>query len=223
MGNQIVFPENNQLPRDLFSCGQSKQGVSLYNSNFQNRIDKMGVVLNYGELPLVKSRYIKYINNEEHPYGINAVVAIGCYGGYNVEDSILFNEGSIKRGMFNTTYFNMYESREESSKIAGTVVDSKFVNIESENVIGKKPGYDYSVLNEYGLIKENTILDDKKVIIGKVSNNINNPDTFLDASVTPKKGQLGYVDKSFITEGEEALDSKSKNKKKESQLLVIIL
>ena len=33
MGNQIVFPENNQLPRDLFSCGQSKQGVSLFNSN----------------------------------------------------------------------------------------------------------------------------------------------------------------------------------------------
>jgi DNA-directed RNA polymerase II subunit RPB2 len=28
MGNQIVFPENNQLPRDLFSCGQSKQAVS---------------------------------------------------------------------------------------------------------------------------------------------------------------------------------------------------
>ena len=46
MGNQIVYPENNQLPRDLFSCGQSKQAVSLYNSNYQNRIDKMGVVLN---------------------------------------------------------------------------------------------------------------------------------------------------------------------------------
>ena len=41
MGNQIVFPENNQLPRDLFSCGQSKQAISLYNSNYQNRIDKI--------------------------------------------------------------------------------------------------------------------------------------------------------------------------------------
>ena len=49
-----------------------------------------------------------YINNEEHPYGVNAIVAIGCYGSYNVEDSILFNEGSVKRGMFNTTYLNMY-------------------------------------------------------------------------------------------------------------------
>ena len=203
MGNQIVFPENNPLPRDLFSCGQSKQAVSLYNSNYQNRIDKMGVVLNNGQIPLVKSRYLKYIYNEEHTCGINAIVAIGSYGGYNVEDSILFNEGSIRRGMFNTTYFNMYEAHEESTKVAGTNIDSKFVNIESKTVFGKKPGYDYSYLDEHGLIKENTPLDDKKVVIGKVTNNINIADTFLDASVTPKKGQLGYVDKAFITEGEE--------------------
>ena len=41
------------------------------------------------------------------------MLLLQLYSGYNVEDSILFNEGSIKRGMFNTTYFNMYESRRE--------------------------------------------------------------------------------------------------------------
>ena len=203
MGNQIVYPENNQLPRNLFSCGQSKQAVSLYNSNYNNRIDKMGVILNNGQKPLIISRYLKYINNEEHPYGINAIVAIGCYGGYNVEDSILFNEGSIKRGMFNTTYFNMYESYESNSKVLGSIIDSKFSNIEKENVVGKKPGYDYSLLDNYGLIKENSELDDKKVIIGKITTNTNNPNNFLDNSVTPKKGQLGFVDKTFITDSEE--------------------
>ena len=50
---------------------------------------------------------------------------------------------------------------EESSKILGNVVDSNFSNIEKHTVIGKKPGYDYSLLDEYGLIKENTELDDK--------------------------------------------------------------
>ena len=203
MGNQIVYPENNQLPRNLFSCGQSKQAVSLYHSNFHNRIDKMGVVLNYGEIPLIKSRYFKYINNEEHPYGFNTIVAIGCYGGYNVEDSILFNEGSVKRGMFRTTYFNMYETYEESSKVGNSTVDSKFANTEEHTVLGLKPGYDYSNLNHYGLIKENTVMDDKKVVIGKITNNTNNPGTYIDNSITPKKGQLGYVDKSFITDGEE--------------------
>ena len=203
MGNQIIFPENNQLPRDLFSCGQSKQAVSLYHSNFLTRIDKMGVVLNYGQIPLIKTRYMKYINNEEHPYGENVIVAIGIYGSYNVEDSILFNEGSIKRGMFRTTYYNMYEDREDSSKVGNSTIDSRFANIESENVIGLKPGYDYSQLNEYGLIKDNTYLDDKKVIIGKIQTNLSNPNTSLDSSVFPKKGQLGYVDKSFITEGDQ--------------------
>ena len=203
MGNQIVFPENNQLPRDLFSCGQSKQAVSLYHSNFQARIDKMGVVLNYGQLPLVKSRYLKYIHNEEHPYGENVIVAIMCYGGYNVEDSILFNEGSLKRGLFRTTYYNMYESREDSSKVSGNPVDTHFANIEDENVIGLRPGYDYSYLDKWGLIKENTELDDKKVVIGKVTTNLANPEASIDSSVFPKKGQLGFVDKTFITEGEE--------------------
>jgi DNA-directed RNA polymerase beta subunit len=28
------------------------------------------------------------------------------FNGYNVEDSILFNEGSVKRGLFRTTYFS---------------------------------------------------------------------------------------------------------------------
>jgi len=99
MGNQIVFPENNPLPRNVFACGQMRQAVSLYHSNYHTRIDKMGVVLNYGQIPLVKSRYLDKINREEHPYGENVIVAIMCYNGYNVEDSILFNQSSIDRGI----------------------------------------------------------------------------------------------------------------------------
>ena len=203
MGNQIIFPENNQLPRDLFACGQSKQAVSLYHSNYLTRIDKMGVILNYGQIPLLKSRYMKYINNEQHPYGVNAIVAIAVYGGYNVEDAILFNEASVARGIFRTTYYNMYEAREESSKVGNKNMDSKFANIESDNVIGLRPGYDYSDLDQYGLIKENTLMDDKKVIIGKITNSLIDPDVSIDNSIVSKKGQLGYVDKSFITEGEQ--------------------
>lgn len=203
MGNQVVFPENNPLPRDLFACGQGKQAVSLYHSNYLNRIDKMGVVLNAGQMPLVKSRYAKYINREQHPYGENAIVAIMVYGGYNVEDSILFNEGSVKRGLFRTTYYNSYEAREEASKVKGSDVDKRFADIEKQNVIGMKPGYDYSYLNEHGLIKENTPLDDKKVLIGRVTTDLTDPDVSMDSSVFPKKGQLGVVDKTFITEGQE--------------------
>ena len=203
MGNQVIFPENNQLPRDLFACGQARQAISLYHSNYQVRVDKTGIVLNNGQVPLVKSRYLKYINNEEHPCGENTIVAIMAFNGYNVEDSILFNEGSLKRGLFRTTYFSVYESKEESAKVGQKNVDSYFSNIEDKNVVGTKPGYDYSHLDEYGLVKENTYVDEKMALIGKVTTNLEKADTFIDGSTFPKKGQLGYIDKSFMTEGEQ--------------------
>ena len=203
MGNQVVFPENNQLPRDLFACGQMKQAVSLYHSNFPVRIDKMGVVLNNGQIPLVKSRYLEKINREQHPYGENVIVGIMCYNGYNVEDAILINEGAVKRGLFRTTYYNMYETFEEQTKVGNSQIDSRFANIEDENVIGLKPGFDYGVLDNAGMIKENTLVNDKTVLIGKVITNLDDVDVSTDASIFPKKGQLGYVDKTFITEGEE--------------------
>ena len=104
MGNLVIYPETNPLPRNLFSCGQSKQAVSLYNTNYMNRVDKTGIVLNYGQVPLVKSKYMNFFNKEENVYGENTIVAIGCYGGYNVEDAILINKGSVDRGLFRTTY-----------------------------------------------------------------------------------------------------------------------
>ena len=205
MGNMIIYPENNPVTRNSFSCGQSKQAVSVYHTNYQMRMDKMGVVLNYGQTPLIKSRYLEYVNNEEQPYGINAIVAIMSYTGYNVEDAILINEGAIQRGIFRTTYLTMYESREESSKVTGGS-HSKFANIEKNNVVGKKQGYDYSLLDEHGLIKENTEINEKIILIGKINSSLENKNTWTDDSIKTKKGQLGYVDKSFITLGEEGFN-----------------
>jgi len=204
MCNQIIYPENNPPTRDSFSCGQSKQAVSLYNTNYQMRMDKSAVVLNYGEVPLVKSRYLKYINHEENPYGENAIVAIMCYTGYNVEDAVLLNEGALKRGLFHTTYYTTYEAHEENSKNESSVVDKRFANIENQvGVIGTKPGYDYSKLDMYGMIKEGTPVDDKTVLIGLTTNNTVRPGTYIDNSKVPKKGQLGTVDKTFMTQNEE--------------------
>ena len=203
MGSQVIFPEHNQFPRNLFSCGQSKQAASLYHSQFQSRIDTVGVILNYGEKPIVKSRLTKYIHEDKHPHGFNTIVAIMCYNAYNVEDAVLINEGSVQRGLFHTTYHNMYEAYEESSEIGDSKKNTIIKPINDETNIELKPGYDYNDLDNYGLIKENTPMDDKKVLIGRVSFHENNISIRSDASVFPKKGQLGYVDKSYITKEEE--------------------
>jgi DNA-directed RNA polymerase II subunit RPB2 len=254
MGNQIVFPENNQLPRNLFSCGQSQQAVSLYNSNYFARMDKMAVVLNYGQVPLIKSRYTRLMNNEEHPYGENAIVAIMVYGGYNVEDSILFNEGAIKRGLFRTTYYSMYESKEcqdstrpphasgvpqneddehdelmrrseskdpDNTDQEGRVNDNNYDMEEiedvdafdddddedmpqnplqcrlEENSIFTNGGND--TLDKYGVIKINSEVNEKSSLIGTETWITGEEDRKKLKFVKPKKGQLGFVDKTYIS------------------------
>ena len=204
MANQIIFPENNPYPRDAFSCGQSKQAVSLYHSNFHTRFDKSSFVLNYGQIPLTKSKYLKFMTQEEHPYGENAIVAIMCYSGYNVEDAVIINEGSLKRGLFRTTYYNTYKAFEETENTGNIKTEKKFMNVLDKNISGLKPGYNYQDLdNKSGLIKENSEVTEKTVIMGMGSNSITSIDSYIDNSIYAKKGQVGIVDKSFMTEGEE--------------------
>ena len=204
MANQIIFPENNPFPRNAFSCGQGKQGVSMYHTNFNNRIDKTAYLLNYGQIPIVKSRFFDYVSKEKHPYGENAIVAIMCYSGFNVEDAVIINRASLERGLFRTTYFNMYDAHEEKQNVGGANIDTKFMNIMNNNVIGLKPGYDYSHLDpKTGLIKENTRVTEKVVVIGKATNSMLDNDLYVDMSKATKKGQIGYVDKAFITNNVE--------------------
>ena len=204
MANQIIFPENNPFPRNAFSCGQGKQGVSMYHTNFHNRIDKTSYVLNYGQIPLVKSRYLDLVSKEKHPYGENAIVAIACYSGFNVEDAVIVNRASLERGLFRTTYYNMYDAHEEKQNIGGAKIDTRFMSIMENNVIGLKPGYDYSNLDpKTGLIKENVRVTDKVVVIGKTTNSLLDSGLYVDMSKATKKGQIGFVDKSFITNNVE--------------------
>ena len=58
-----------------------------------------------------------------------------CYGGYNMEDSILINEGALKRGLFNTTYYNTYESRYGKPKESVDISSTDGFNINFNDII----------------------------------------------------------------------------------------
>jgi hypothetical protein len=50
----------------------------------------------------------KHHNTTRHdtpPAGINAIVAIACYSGYNQEDSLMMNQSSIDRGFFRSIFY----------------------------------------------------------------------------------------------------------------------
>jgi DNA-directed RNA polymerase beta subunit len=83
------------------------------------------------------------------------------------------------------------------------MIDKHFSNIEKdETVTGTKAGYDYSKLDSTGIIQEGTYVNDKTILIGLTSNSGLGDGKRVDNSKKPKKGQLGVVDKTFITEGE---------------------
>ena len=48
------------------------------------------------------------------PSGINAIVAIMAYTGYNQEDSVILNQSSIDRGLFTaTSYHTLIETEKK--------------------------------------------------------------------------------------------------------------
>ena len=44
--------------------------------------------------------------------GINAIVAIASYTGYNQEDSVILNESAVDRGLFRSIFYRSYKDAE---------------------------------------------------------------------------------------------------------------
>ena len=59
-------------------------------------------------MPLASSRAIQLVTAEDLPIGINTLVAIACFTGYNQEDSIIFNQSAIERGLFRSFFYRTY-------------------------------------------------------------------------------------------------------------------
>lgn len=66
-------------------------------------------MLYYPQKPLVTTRSMEYLKFRELPAGINAIVAIACYSGYNQEDSLMMNQSSIDRGFFRSIFYRAYK------------------------------------------------------------------------------------------------------------------
>ena len=196
----IPFPEHNQSPRNTYQCAQGKQAMGVFATNYENRMDKTAYVLNYPARPLVDTRLMNMIDLNKIPSGCNVIVAIMTHTGYNQEDSLLFNKGSVDRGLFVTTIYHT-EKDEDKQKINGD--EEIRCKPDPLKTKGMKMG-NYNKVNSKGVIPENTLVENRDIIISKITpikenrNDHTKVIKFEDQSKIYRTAEETYVDKNYI-------------------------
>ena len=196
----IPFPEHNQSPRNTYQCAQGKQAMAVYATNYENRMDKTAYILNYPMRPLVETRIMDLINLNKIPSGSQLIVAIMTHTGYNQEDSLIVNKGSIDRGMALVTVYHT-EKDEDKQKINGD--EEIRCKPDPTKTKGMKMG-DYSKVNSKGFMPENELVKNRSVIISKVvpikenRNDHTKVIKYEDQSKLYKTTEETYVDKNYI-------------------------
>lgn len=201
-GSIIPFPDHNQSPRNTYQAAMGKQAMGVYISNFQLRMDRAAHVLFYPQKPLVRTRAMEFLKFAELPAGINAVVAIACYSGYNQEDSVIMNQSAIDRGLFRSMYFRTYSDEE---KHEGSRTNHTMERPTRETTTGMNQG-NYDKLDEDGLIVPGARVSGGDVIIGKTEPLVMGGDEGLqiratkrDVSTLLRATETGIVDKVLVT------------------------
>jgi DNA-directed RNA polymerase II subunit RPB2 len=176
-----------------------KQAMGVYVSNIQQRMDKTAYVLNYSMRPLVETRIMNMLKLNRLPSGNQVIVAIMTHSGYNQEDSILFNRGSIDRGLFHATIY--HTDKDEDKKTNGE--EEIRMNPNKLNTKNMKFG-NYSKINKHGVMDENTLVEDKDIIIAKVvvikenKNDNTKVVKYEDQSKCYRTDEESYIDKVYI-------------------------
>ncbi|MEK6808921.1 MAG: DNA-directed RNA polymerase subunit B, partial [Nanoarchaeota archaeon] len=201
----VPYGNFNQSTRLNAGSKNQKQALGFYVSNYTLRMDMDVNLLHYPQLPIVNSITHSISKYEKHPAGQNMVVAVMSFKGYNMEDAIIINKGSIERGLGRSTYYR--PSIAEELRYAGGLIDE--VGIPDKEVKGYKSERDYRMLEDDGIIFPEGVVSEGDVIIGKTS-----PPRFLssmeeytlasstrrESSVALKHGERGVIDFVLLTE-----------------------
>ena len=170
-----------------------KQALGLYMTNFNTRLDTLSNVLNYPQKSLIATKLSKYTQAAELPSGINAVVAIMTYSGFNQEDGIIVNRDALDRGLFVSTHYKTL--KEQCNKNHSTGEEEVFCNPEK---IDTSKQFNYDKLNKDGFVDKNTYVKAGDIIVGKIMpKKIKGKIHNIDTSVSIKSNEEGTVDMNY--------------------------
>jgi DNA-directed RNA polymerase beta subunit len=216
IAGNIPFSNFNQGPRNIFQYAQGKQAMGIYSSNYRDRLD-ISYILYHTQKPLVNTKIAKYVHTDVLPCGENAVVMIGCYTGHNQDDSIIFNQTSIDRGLFRSISLKKWNAKIEKNQ--STSQDDIFMKPDITKLTGTRHAV-YDKLNDKGYVPEEITVENGDVIIGKVTPIQPAPGSnkcFKDSSEIYKSQEPAIIDKVFTgiydSEGYEMIKIRTRSER----------
>lgn len=194
MGNMIPFPDHSQSPRNCYQSSMGKQAIGIPVMSHKHRVDTILPVMDCPQRPIVTTKPSKMMGFDDMPSGVNAVVAVACYTGFNQEDSVVLNKGAIHRGLFVVT---SYRTLTEEERKKGY----NFESISLPPMDKRKKNLNYGLLGDDGVVRKGVYAEKGDVVVGKVliKSSKNGNDEYIDCSVSVKSGEGGYVDRIIET------------------------
>lgn len=199
----IPFPEHNQSPRNTYQTAMQKQSIGIYATNYDYRMDKTSYMLINPTRPLVDTRIMNILKLNKISSGCQVHVAIMTHTGYNQEDSILINKGSIDRGLFMADI--RFTERDEDKNIIRDEIIRCNPSLKISNGVktrGMKIG-NYNKLNENGFIDKDVLVENRDIIISKIipiKENRNDSTKLIkyeDQSKLFRTTEKCYIDKNY--------------------------
>lgn len=105
LANMTPFSDFNQSPRNMYQCQMGKQSMGTPGTALRHRTDNKTYFLQTGQTPIVRPPLHNEYGLDNFPNGMNAVVAVISYTGYDMDDAMILNKSGHERGFGHGTIY----------------------------------------------------------------------------------------------------------------------